>query len=292
MKCLFCESDKVRNAVIPRTTEFNNKVFTYHQCRNCKLVFINPVPQADDYQKMYSKSYHESFYFKEKIADYSYLNPFFEKYRLNNTLLDYGCGDASFLKFFSSKGVDASGTEYDPQLVKRLSEGNSGIRFTTIADFWENENMRNYNYIHLGDVLEHLEEPRKFLKEISEKMDRVNGVIIVEGPLENNRSFAFFMRYTISKTAKIFRPGKKSSHVPYHITFSNAKNQLTLFEECGFETLTFKIFETTWPYPNIPGNSISSVFKFIIAKLSIKISKLFQFAKMGNRFIYIGKLKK
>lgn len=288
MNCLFCNSSHSRKAVIPRNTIFNNKKFSYFQCCSCGLVFIDPVPATEDYRVMYDPKYHQAFYFKETIHDYGYLDPLFDKLQIGKKLLDYGCGDASFLQYFLSKGYQCTGIEYDPVLVKQLEEMNPSMKFYSIDDFWNKTETGGYNIIHLGDVLEHLERPADFLKQLSGKLQKVNGVLLVEGPLENNKSLAFFVRYISSGLVKIVNPGRSASHVPYHITFSNVRNQRQLFEDCGFRTVEFKVFETVWPYPEKPGKGLGSWIKFLIAKTSIILSGLFPFFKMGNRFIYAG----
>lgn len=121
MTCLFCNSINISKAAIPRPTRFNNKIFSYHQCSSCGLVFIDPVPAVEDYQVMYDPRYHQAFYFKELAKDYSYLEPWMEKSPADKKLLDYGCGDASFLQYFINKGFHCSGTEYDSELVNQLA---------------------------------------------------------------------------------------------------------------------------------------------------------------------------
>lgn len=288
MECLFCGSTDIGKAVIPRPAVFNDKVFSYCRCRNCKLVFINPVPDPGDYQKMYAAEYHETFYFKDQAADFSYWEPVMNKFQGNLTLLDYGCGDGSFLKYFAHQGYKTTGTEYDPSLVRQLSSQNPGVVFSTIPDFWNNSQLTGYNFIHLGDVLEHLEKPRVFLQQLAERLHPEHGVLLVEGPLENNRSFAFMIRYMVSWLTGIVKPGAKASHVPYHITFSTARNQQELFENCGFKTIMYEVFETSWPYPSQPGKSPGSIAKYLAAKISIFFSRLFPGMHSGNRFRYAG----
>lgn len=291
MKCLFCESLDIGKTTMPRSTEFNGKTFNYYKCKSCKLVFLSPLPDSSDYEKMYAPGYHEEFYFKEQNPDFSYLIHDIEPYEAQRTMLDYGCGDASFLKYFLKYGYETSGIEYTPETVNQLRTLNKNINFSTVHDFWGNSKMNNYNFIHMGDVLEHIDNPRFFLQQLKTKLDPVKGVLLVEGPLEANRNFAFFVRRAISLIINKAGNGKKAGHVPYHISFSNMKNQLQLFESSGFETLKYKIFETPWPYPSVAGKSVGVTIKYLIAKLSIAISKAFPFLKQGNRFIYIGRIR-
>src|SRR5687767_4841016 len=96
LKCLFCHSDRIAPTSFPRPTIFNNKKFNYRKCLDCDLVFIDPVPDTGDYNRMYANSYHDEFYFKES-PDYTEWFTLFEKYSKEKSLLDYGCGDGSFI---------------------------------------------------------------------------------------------------------------------------------------------------------------------------------------------------
>lgn len=286
--CPFCGATDGTKAVVPRPTVFNGTTFSYQRCKSCGLVFIDPMPAPGDYAKMYSPEYHQAFYFKDQLPSFDYLAPVMEKYKTDGTLLDYGCGDASFLRFFSGKGYKTEGVEFDPALVKELQENFPDSRFISVADFQNELGGRKYNFAHLGDVLEHLEDPVPFLTRLKQVLQADSGILIVEGPLENNGSLAYTCRYLTSwLTGRI--KNKPASHVPYHITFSNKKNQLALFERLGLQTIQFKVFETSWPYPDKPGRSPGSVVKFLIGKISIGLSSLLPFMKTGNRFIYVGR---
>src|ERR1051325_10801072 len=119
MHCLFCQSDQIKKASYPRATEFNGKRFDYLECKSCGLIFIDPLPAGDDYAKMYAKEHHDEFYFKEGSLDYSKFYELLEKNISDKTLVDYGCGDGSFLNYFSQKGYRCIGIEYDKDLVSR-----------------------------------------------------------------------------------------------------------------------------------------------------------------------------
>jgi 2-polyprenyl-3-methyl-5-hydroxy-6-metoxy-1,4-benzoquinol methylase len=284
MNCLFCSSTKIENASYPRPTIFNNKQFNYKHCKDCGLIFINPLPAADDYGKMYSASYHDEFYFNETAPDYTRWYQLLEKYSNGKKILDFGCGDASFLKFFHQKNYQCTGVEYDPALVDRLRKENPGIQFYTVDEFWKAEEQ--YNIIFMGDVLEHIATPAEFLKSLRVKLS-LNGLIAAQGPLENNSNLALGVRKLFSGLK-----GKNNiaNHVPYHISFSNAKNQETVFQQAGLDTKYFNVFETTWPFPEKFSFSPATGFQYLVAKTSIVLSNILP-GKMGNRFLYIGEKK-
>ncbi|MEO6833288.1 MAG: class I SAM-dependent methyltransferase [Chitinophagaceae bacterium] len=283
--CLFCESSNIKKAVIPRSTVFNGKTFNYSRCGSCGLVFIDPLPAQEDLAKMYGADYHEEFYFQDTVPDFSYLNDAFSKYKSAGTLLDFGCGDGSFMAYFQQQGIKGTGVEFADTLVEKLQE-----KFPQ-SDFLSDESFRGhtkkYNFIHLGDVLEHLETPIDFVRKLTNNLDPGTGVFILEGPLENNGSLSFLTRYMVSWFKCKFFPAQKATHVPYHITFSSAKNQRAFFKYCGLKELHFHTFETSWPYPSTPSGGASKFVQYLIGRVSIGISKVLG-GHLGNRFVYIG----
>src|SRR5215470_12831357 len=156
-RCLFCQSPEIREASFPRSTYFNGKKFDYFQCKECQLVFINPLPSADDYTKMYAKSYHNEFYFKGTSPDYSRLYALLEKNSGEKSILDYGCGDGSFVNFLSGRGYTCTGVEYDPELVNRLRARFPSIDFYTTDEFNSLDKGKKFETVYLGDVLEHMD---------------------------------------------------------------------------------------------------------------------------------------
>ena len=291
MPCLYCESTLATTPVFPTTTIFNNKEFGYLQCGQCKLIYIDPIPTKEDYAAMYSDEYHDAFYFaSEQPADYNFLLPLLAPYRTTDTMLDYGCGDAGFLRFFQNNNFKCTGAEFTEELVLKLRNKFAGIDFLTIDAFWENNDKKLYNFIHFGDVLEHLEEPISFIKKLSKRLEDEKGLMIFEGPIENNRSLALFCRYATSWVLNKMKPNRKARHVPYHITFSNSKNQIAFFERCGLEQVHYSTFEASWPYPETFTGGIGRRIQYLIGKVSMGISNMLG-TGYGNRFTYIGRLK-
>jgi len=286
MNCLFCRSVNVKKANFPRATRFNHKIFHYMQCRDCDLIFIDPVPAEEDYSSMYNPSYHDQFYFKDDGGlDYSNIYNLLEENISEKSLVDYGCGDGSLLRYFSTKGYRCIGVEYDKELVNVLRKKNPNITFLTIDEFWE-QNQSGYSAIYMGDVLEHLSDPYQFLESLQARL-RENGLILVQGPLENNFSLALLYRKSVS----LFRFGRLANHTPYHISFSNASNQRKFFESKALKTLHYKVYETPWPFPERFSFNPVAAIKWLVARLSMLFSKALP-GKAGNRFIYLGMVMK
>ena len=239
---------------------------------------------------MFARDYYDNFYFHEDNPDYSELLSVISKYKVDGSILDYGCGDGHFLKFFQGNGFKCTGAEYAPDLVQTLKEKYSNITFYSLNDFWQKENVGVYNFIHLGDVLEHLTEPAEMIKKISEKLNKHNGYIIVRGPMEDNFSFGHMCRYFTAWLIKKLKPVTLANHVPYHITFSNFKNQEMIFDRAGIEKVYYKVWETPWPYPDKPEGGVGEKLKYLLGQVSTFVANTFSNTQ-GNRFLYIGKLK-
>lgn len=50
---------------------FANQIFHYLRCRDCRTVFVDPVPDAACFAQMYDKAtYHDSFYSANDLTPY------------------------------------------------------------------------------------------------------------------------------------------------------------------------------------------------------------------------------
>lgn len=282
--CLFCESSQSKKSYYP-PFNFNNKRFEYITCKNCGLVYLSPLLNGDDLNTLYSIDYHNEFYFQQEKT-YAPQLTLLKKHKPSGRLLDYGCGDASFLKYFQSQGYNLIGAEYNPAMVSRLRESNPAIEFITIQHLLETDNT-TYDIIHLGDVLEHLVNPREIITRLRKKLSP-GGVLFVEGPIEHNFHLAYPTRSIYFEVRKLLQPRRVVAMRPFHIFFSNRTNQKKLFEDLGMKTNYYEIFEWAWPYPASWKTSPSLKLKleYVIGKVSVASSKMIK--GWGNRFYYLG----
>lgn len=284
-KCLFCACERY-NSTPFEDTVFNNKTFEYIECANCKLVYVNPLPDADDLIKMYPVEYQG-----ELVTNASgFYDNLFDKIKSVGhfkTILDYGCGGGRFVAEALSKGFQVTGTEYNPDLVKNLQNAFPSAAFCTIDDFFKKEEL--FDVIFLSNVLEHLTNPKEIMLLLKTRL-KPDGVFVLEGPVENNFNLTKYARKTVFWIRKkIFN--KKASHVPTHILYSNRKNQEDFFKSLGLQTIYYHIDESHWPFPSNykDCDTIMKKMMFIIADISVKAGKRFSF--WGNNFVYIGKSK-
>jgi SAM-dependent methyltransferase len=284
--CLFCGSMNTSESFYPEV-RFNNRVFVYQQCGNCKLNFNNPLLDANDYNVLYPLEYHDEFYFKIKKT-YSKQLSIVKKYGDIKSVVDYGCGDAGLLDVLSRNGYTCTGVEYSSSLVERLKKQYPAIRFYTVDEFGTQADR--YDCIHLGDVLEHMIEPNQTIRNLREKLNE-NGYLFVEGPIEHNTSLAYGVRKLVFKMRKKLQPQRQVEGRPYHTFLANRKNQQRMLEKNLLTTRYFKIYETGWPFPETIKDcrNIKKTLEYIIAQVSIFGSWFIPVA--GNRFYYMGQLQ-
>ncbi len=282
---MFCGNTKTSSTPFEDTV-FNHKTFEYIQCTQCDLIFIHPLPNMDDITKMYPVEYQGEL----SGNAFGLYDLLFDKIAAAGnfkSVLDYGCGGGRFVVEAIDKGFEVTGTEYNPDLVANLSKTFSKATFLTIDDFLKKD--IKYDIIFLSNVLEHLTNPKEVMLMLKNKLN-LNGIFVLEGPIENNFNLTQLVRKTLFFIRKyLFR--KKASHVPTHILYSNRKNQEEFFKNIGLETLYFKIEESNWPFPS-NYNDCDTLMKkamYGIATFSVKMSKIFSF--WGNNFQYIGKIK-
>jgi SAM-dependent methyltransferase len=302
MPCLFCSEKKYTLSYYP-INDFNKKLFIYKVCTSCELAYLDPLPNEEDYNKMYPPTYQNNEVATEIQKDwyqklpglrfsYGYQFDLIKKHvGLAATIMDYGCGNAHFIINAQKAGFNCAGAEYNPEYVSVLNENLKNITCVTIADLLSQNTSEKYDVIRLSNVFEHLTTPKEVIKQLSEKLSP-NGIFLIEGPIEDNFSLAQLFRKFYFRLNKWLHPKRIITFPPYHIFFSNYKNQKSFFENMGLSTILFKTDEDTWPFPSSikEAKGIQQKLMAVVGKISMQITKLLK-NNWGNIFIYIGKNK-
>ena len=166
-------------------------------CERCGLGALDPVPASSLWPQMYANDYFDA-YTVHHSACHGYvagreiaqaaartrldrLAPFCSRGRL----LDVGCAGGHFLGVAKARGFDAQGLEYNSAMAAfaRVTYGVEVVQgdvLTAPLDGW-------FDCIHMEDVLEHLEDPLAALERLTGLL-APGGVLIVDGPLERQRS--------------------------------------------------------------------------------------------------------
>jgi 2-polyprenyl-3-methyl-5-hydroxy-6-metoxy-1,4-benzoquinol methylase len=284
--CIVCNGDRTTRSFYPKLA-FNNKIFEYRKCKNCRLVFLVPSLTDDDTEKLYDTGYHEEFYFKtEPGRNKERQSKLLMQYKPGGNLLDYGCGDASFLRFLRNRGYELNGAEYQPKLVDKLSISFPDIKFYSITSL-TGVTERKFDIIHLCDVLGQVADPNGVIESLRAHL-APGGVLFVESPVEHNVHVFYLFRAAYFKLRKWLKPGRIVAGKPFRVMFSNRRNQELFFKNNGYRTLHYEIFEWAWPFPDEwqAAKSWKQKIGFIMGAVSKFFSK--RIRNWGNRFYYIG----
>lgn len=278
--CPLC-SGVATGAAFPYATLFNNTHFKYLNCSCCSTVFVDPVPDAQTFGKMYAKNaYHDCHYEGVEGGVYTDSAQLLRQHLPAGSLvMDYGCGVGAFLKALKSEGFVPYGVEFDADAAQFAGQ-NAGCDALSISDFSELAIKPVFDAIHLGDVLEHLPDPAKTLSELLNYL-RPGGVVFAEGPLENNPSPVCWAAHLFGAIKRIIKPNFISNHPPTHLFRTGEKAQYNFFLGKNFALvpISWRVHEKGWPYLN------GGIFKHSIAVLALMLGgKKFLGMTFGNRF--------
>ncbi len=272
--CYLCSSSDVKFSIKRRPVDFHGVKF-FFQCNYCKAYSLWPKLTEFEVQELYSIDYidevkphfddvdNDDRYRKLKQCLESIDTPEEKKY------LDYGCGaDATSVKLAKSLGFESIGVEVVRE-TRTLAGRNSECKILSPEELIDSH--YKFDIIFIGDVLEHLSEPKKLLIQLNTQL-KPNGVILTQGPLEGSLTVLnFFVAF------KAVLQRKASVFPPYHVSLANKKAIRSLFQSCGLRIKHLEISEPIWP-ASILGSkeSFSSIGSFassVLKQLDVNIHR-------------------
>ncbi len=277
--CPFCGGPPAAPA-FPYATHFAGSNYRFVRCGGCATRFIDPLPSAAALAKMYATGdYHDVFYDGEGQGAYQASAARLKAHLAPGAqVLDYGCGAGHLLRALAAAGLDASGAEFSAEAAANAAK-RSGLTVYAPDDAgWRAPDR--WDCIHLGDVIEHLPDPRATLTELTASL-KPGGILSAEGPLEANRSLVHLAARTTGWIKRAMGRGS-GSFVPYHLVFATAASQRALFGTLAVPLgeVLWQLEETGWPY--LRGGAMRNA----IALAAIGLARLPLIgAGMGNRYI-------
>ncbi|MBI4120923.1 MAG: class I SAM-dependent methyltransferase, partial [Parcubacteria group bacterium] len=207
--------------------------YTYRECPHCGLVFIDPQPeQAFLAEEVYSE---KAGYQKGKTKDLSQtrldgvrarLLGDIQRLKPDGRLLDVGCSSGKFLYHAKKAGFDVAGVELNA-LTAEIGRANGlDVKVGTLeeARFGNAE----FDVVFLGDIIEHIRDPRAFVKEAARVL-KENGLLVIVTPNLDSR-WAKMGRTLYAW----FGIPWSSLTPPYHLFQFSVNNLEMLLNELGF----------------------------------------------------------
>ena len=285
--CLLCGGDALGPA-FPWATRWNGKEFRYLECGLCRATFVDPLPSDEDFRLMYAgENYHDIHYqtldstqFEKTLAR---VRPLLSQTR---DVLDYGCGIGGFLVAAAQAGMRSHGVEFDAAARERAKK-NTGIE-VHVPQALARLGLK-FDLIHLGDVLEHLPDPKAVFLRLRSLLNP-GGLFLVEGPLQRNASPVFWCSAGVKRLRRALGVDRPGSSPPTHLVLTDRMSQKKFFTETlSYECLFYELDETGWPYIAGPlvWRSPAALVKRLIGYSAIALSALRPPASrfLGNRFV-------
>jgi len=165
------------------------------------------------------------------------------------TLLDYGCGaNPQTFQISERYKVKAYGMEYSPDIREKIKKETDSKIFS--REQIEKSNM-TFDFIFLGDVIEHLTDPTTELTMLKSKLSK-DGILIAQGPLQGARTFT----HLLLRLFALATPRRISNFPPYHVSLATRKSMLDLLDLLGYSDIKIDCSEVDWP-----ALSLAQVFK-------------------------------
>lgn len=200
------------------------------RCKQCGLVYLNPLQIPQEINKEYSAEYHiERLLEKEPQTEEEIeeeINKTIEmteeigkQFVERGKLLDIGCGAGFFMACLKRHGWDVTGVDISEWAGKFARERLELEVFTGNVEDIQFSNK--FDAVTMNHILEHLPDPVKTLKKVSEIITE-DGVLIISGP--NLNSFD-----------RIWHGGEWRGYTDRtHLYFFTPKTYRMIIEEAGF----------------------------------------------------------
>lgn len=147
------------------------------------------------------------------------------------TVLDVGCGEGILGKRFKDLGITVTGIEKDQRSSK---EAEKYLDRVICCDIERNEpglEEKSFDCMIFGDILEHVYDPQKFLREYKRYL-KDNGIVIASIP--NIRYYKVIIRLLFGSWDYVDSGILDASHVRF-FTLINIKE---MFSEAGFKIIS------------------------------------------------------
>jgi 2-polyprenyl-3-methyl-5-hydroxy-6-metoxy-1,4-benzoquinol methylase len=197
MKCPACNSTRCRFYRIHKDNnkKLINKEVVYHECEDCKLLFISPQPK-EELLELYKKGYRDKLSLKQKIIFFIPYSKHF-KYSLfyikkfikskNKSVLDIGSSEGKFLKIMKMCGWKVLGIE---PTIEYAKFSNNVLKVPTKNITFEKFETKNkFSLVTLIHTLEHIYNPLETIKKVKTILSD-NGKLFIVVPSRATERFA------------------------------------------------------------------------------------------------------
>ncbi len=291
--CPLCTND--RSTDFPIFYTFHRKDFQAKQCTACSFVYLDPRPTDEELALLYSDEYflhdgadcgahsatdYETAAIKGSVKFPEILGAI-RKFKPSGDFFEIGCGMGYFLDYARGQGFRVSGIEYAAMGTKVCRERfGLDVRQSSFEEFPLQPGL--YDVIFMGDVLEHLIDPRAMLEK-ARRMLKPSGIVAIEVPSMFNSIVGRLavLGYTILRTHK------KMPMPPYHVNEFTPVTLKAMLLRAGFGRAFILQRIKTPGSITLRGNMFEKAVKKALHYPNYLVTK--SFGVFGDRLLGIGR---
>ena len=250
VRCCICESEDAEPIAVGEDFEYRTSPDTFlaMRCRGCGLVYLNPRPCAEDFDRIYPASYH-AFDFSPKRFGLAFrMRQQLERRRVLSwcrglgdgaRILDVGCGDGfhlSLLRDFGKPGWELEGADLSTRAAAAARQRGLRVHHGSVQDL--GLPRASYDLVLLIQTLEHVADPPGLLTAIRDLLRPGGRLVVVT---DNVGSLDF----------RLFRGRHWGGyHFPRHWNLFSCSSLRALAGKVGLEvaSLTACVSPVNWVY--------------------------------------------
>lgn len=236
-RCLVCDATHFKK--MPFGYDHEGEWLQAMRCGTCGVIFLDPQLTPQQITALYSKEYFEGDFrcghagslFAEAtlpdIADTPLVKRI-QQFQPAGALLDIGCAGGAFLNSARTAGYTVRGVEMSTDAAE-FARTRFGLDVTTGDIFSARFKDKEFDIVYLGDVIEHLPNPRDTFGEIHRIM-KPGGLLVIACPTQTNTIFSrlgFFAYTLLNKAVTVHMP-------PYHLFEYRPGSMKHLMQRTGF----------------------------------------------------------
>lgn len=189
-----------------------------YECSNCTVRFWVPFDGSKaDYQIEHACERNHFF------LPWNYREFFHSFEDKPGKLLDIGCGAGEFLLLCKDRGYEPHGLEINESLARIVRDKGVDCFYGYLGDFVKKEKKESFDCVTFFEVLEHLAEPKQFLKDVYSIL-KPRGAAVLSVPFRER--------------SEIF---KMIDYPPGHLTRWNSSSLEYIARNAGFEVELVRI---------------------------------------------------
>ncbi len=202
-------------------------------CQHCRMLYFRrPIVSDHTYQDYYPylDSFDEKrFDWELKVRRKNYISQFalMRKYVPHaKTHLDVGAGPGYLCKVAHDEGFESQGVEI-AEFARVAGEQYFDVDYVKLEDVPDN----SVDVITCQHVLEHMEWPQEFLKELHKKLSK-NGLLVIHVP--NQQPLSYYLRDLLIKNEEV----SCAMYYPEHINGFTSESLVNVVEQQKFKVAT------------------------------------------------------